>query len=86
MYINNFDRLKLRPPAEDLAHCECVHGDGDKHRPKDMRDWARANCQSLVWWEHNDMSDISSWRGPDDCVSFYFLLPSDATAFRLKWL
>lgn len=86
MYINRVNRDQFRPTDKELADCECVHADGDKHRPKLMRDWARENCQSLVWYEHHDMSDISSWKGPDDCVSFYFLLPSDATAFRLKWL
>ena len=84
MFITSFERH--RPTDQELADCECVHGDGDKHRPKEMRDWAKQNCASLLWYEHIDMSDASYWSGPDDCVSFYFLLPSDATAFRLRWL
>lgn len=76
----------IRPSDQDLADCTAVHADGDKHSEKEMRQWAKTNCASLFWCEFNDMSDINSWSGPDDCVSFYFLLPSDATAFRLKWL
>lgn len=84
--MNNTLADNLRPSDQSLADCVAVHADGDRHSAKEMRDWTLKNCSSLYWWEHNDMSDINSWLGPDDCVSFYFLLPSDATAFRLKWL
>lgn len=85
MYVNNIDRDQFRPSPQDLAHCTQVQADGDKYKPWAMKDWARKNCTSLVWWEITDMSDISSWRGPDNCVFFYFLLESDATLFMLRW-
>ena len=83
MFVN---QDQFRPSDQDLADCECIYADGDKHNAKHMRDWARDNCTSLMWWEAYDMSDISSWVGPDNCVVFYVLLPIDATAFRLRWL
>ena len=84
--LYDLNREELKPPNEVLAQCSRVIADGDLHKPKDMRDWARTNCDSLVWWDWYDMSDMSSWTGPDFCCNFYFYKEADATAFRLKWL
>ena len=75
-----------KPEKEILDKCAEVMVDGDKHKPKTMRDWVIANCRSLVWWEEWDMSDINSWEGPDYAVIFYFSDEKDATMFGLKWL
>ena len=85
MFNSTFNRDQFRPPQEILDHhCECVRV-GRVAPPKVMRDWARAHCESFVWWEieqHND-------RYPVDRIEvwlFYFYREEDATAFRLKWL
>jgi hypothetical protein len=83
MYILNRDQFK--PPQKALDKCQQVVGNGDIHSPKEMRNWAREHCESFVWWECLDMSDISSWAGPDNYCSFYFANEVDATAFRLRW-
>ena len=85
MFVNDTERDQYRPSYTDLADYHCVHADADIHKPKEMRDWAHEHCTSLAWWELIDMSDISSWHGPDNCASFYFRLESDALLFRLKW-
>ena len=81
----NLNRDRFKPPDDVLAKCARVTADGDLHKPKTMRDWARAHCESFIWWESTDMSDSSSWPGPDFCVYFYFYRQEDATAFRLRW-
>lgn len=79
------NRDQFKPPVSVLNRCHRVDADGDKHKPKDMRTWAREHCESFVWWESADYSDISSWRGPDNLCSYYFHNEADATAFRLRW-
>ena len=78
-------RDQLRPTDRELNLCSCVYVDGDKHKVKEVRDWARECCASLAWWETFDMSDISSWTGPDDCLAFYFTDQADAVIFKLRW-
>jgi hypothetical protein len=80
-----FNRNQVKPAADVLKQCARVVVDGDRHKPKVMRDWAREHCSSLVWWESMDMSDMSSWTGFDNHVEFYFYVEEDATLFRLKW-
>lgn len=84
MYIFNSDQYK--PEKAFLDRCHRVDGNGDRHNPKLMRDWAREHCESFVWWELTDMSDLSSWQGPDNYCSYYFSKNTDATAFRLRWM
>ena len=77
---------QIKPSKKVLEQCSRVIADGDKHPLKSMRDWAREKCDSFLWWESYDMSDLSSWTGPDNCCVFYFYKQPDATAFTLKWL
>jgi hypothetical protein len=79
------NRDQFKPPQDVLNQCHRVDVDGDKHNPKNMRTWAREHCESFIWWESTDMSDISSWPGPDNYCSYYFYKDADATAFRLRW-
>lgn len=83
MYIIDWDQVK--PKLELLAQCHRVDVDGHKHSVGEMRRWARKHLTSLVWLESTDMSDISSWTGPDDLVSFYFGNKDDALLFQIKW-
>lgn len=75
----------IKPSIETLARCSRVLADGDRHEPKEMRNWAMDNCSSLLWYEETDMSDVSSWTGADTWVEVYFTDPRDATMFRLRW-
>jgi hypothetical protein len=84
MYIFNPDQFK--PSDTALAQCASVVVDAECHNPKHMRDWARAHCNSFVWWESYLANGITSWTGTGDCAVFYFYAPEDATAFRLRWL
>lgn len=79
------NRDQFKPPAEVLDQCYKVEADGDRYHPKDMRSWAREHCESFIWWESLDMSDISSWRGPDNYCVYWFYKEPDATAFRLRY-
>lgn len=83
MHINNY--TLPTPPDELLACCERVELDGEGKRFWELKRWCRDNELSLVWSENLDMSDISSWAGPDDLMAFYFIEPRDATLFRLRW-
>ena len=79
------NRDQFKPPMDVLNQCFKAEADGDRYHPKDMRTWAREHCESFVWWESLDFSDISSWRGPDNLCVYYFSKEVDATAFRLRW-
>ena len=78
--------IDLKPSIETLALCSRVVADGDRHNPKEMRNWAYENCASFIWYDETDMSDVSSWTGADTWFEVYFTDPADATMFRLKWL
>jgi hypothetical protein len=76
------NRDQFKPPQDVLNRCYRVDVDSGKHKPKNMRSWAREHCESFIWWES---SDISGWPGPDNYCSYYFYKDADATAFRLRW-
>lgn len=81
----SIDWEKIAPKPELLALCHKVDVDGDKYSAGEMRRWARKNTNSLIWIDVVDMSDISSWRGPDNYVTFYFGSEHDALLFQLRW-
>lgn len=83
MYINTYEIP--RPPEHLLALCTKVELDGEGKRMWKMKKWCHAQNLSLVWAEQIDMSDISSWTGPDDYIKFYFIDAADATMFALKF-
>ncbi len=83
MYVIDWD--KVTPKPELLALCHRVEVDGYKHSAAEMRRWARKNTNSFIWLETLDMSDISSWSGPDNLVTFYFGNKDDALLFQIKW-
>lgn len=83
MYSIDWNNVQPRP--ELLAQCHRVDVDGYKHSAGEMRRWARKNTNSLIWIEILDMSDISSWSGPDNLVTFYFGNEQDALLFQLRW-
>lgn len=85
MYVSNYVDM-FKPPPEIMAKCTCVIIDANKYKPKALRNWARENCDSLVWWETIDRSPASGPWGIDLQAEFYFILEVDATLFSLKWL
>lgn len=82
MFVSTFKQDQFKPPNNVLAQCECVRV-GRIAPPKVIRDWARENCTSFVWWEiepnPQGVDKVEVW-------FYYFHDPADATAFRLKWL
>lgn len=82
MHINNID---LTPPQELLDQCIQVLIDDENmvDRPYKMKQWANEHCQSFVWMEEQDVSDVSlQW---DYIYAFYFYEEKDALMFQLKY-
>lgn len=52
---------------------------------KEILSWVFEHCQSTVTREYIDMSDISSWKGPDDLMEYHFNCEEDAILFKLRW-
>jgi hypothetical protein len=50
---------------------------------REIRAWAYAYCESFIWAEQIDTSDVSYEF--DKVSAFYFYSEADATLFRLKW-
>lgn len=84
MYVNNY--TLPTPPQELLDRCYQVDFDGEGRFMSKMRRWCYDHTESFVWADRIDMSDLSSWTGPDDYCKFYFYKEADATLFSLKWL
>ena len=51
----------------------------------EISEWIKSNCTSVVRREYVDMSDISSWQGPDDLMEYYFDSTKEAIMFKLRW-
>jgi hypothetical protein len=82
MYINN---TNLTPPQKLLDQCHQVLITDDKmsERPWEMKRWALQHCQSYVWFEEQDVSDVSTqW---DYIFVYYFIEEQDALMFQLKY-
>jgi hypothetical protein len=82
MHVNNYD---LTPPKELLDQCVQVLIDDENidGAPWKMKRWATEHCQSFVWMEEQDVSDVSvRW---DYIYAFYFYEEKDALMFRLKY-
>ena len=82
MYINNVD---LTPPKDLLDKCiKILIADNKLDEPVwKMKKWARNHCQSFVWMEECDVSDVSlQW---DYLYAFYFYDEKDALMFQLKY-
>jgi hypothetical protein len=74
----------FEPPREILDQCVQVLLPDRDAGIKDIRDWCWQNCESFVWHELVDTSDVSY--DYDSVAAFYFYHESDATLFRLRWL
>jgi hypothetical protein len=48
-----------------------------------MKKWAREHCQSFIWAELVDTSDVSY--NYDSVSAFYFTTEADKIMFALKW-
>ena len=81
MIYNNFTTFE--PPREVLDRCQQVYLADHKASIREVRDWAYAHCESFVWCESLDTSDVSFYF--DKASAFYFYSEADATLFRLKW-
>ena len=82
MHVNNVD---LTPPRELLDKCCQVLIDDEQlaEPPWKMKRWASQHCQSFVWMEEQDVSDVSpNW---DYIYAFYFYEEKDALMFQLKY-
>ena len=56
-----------------------------EEQDKEIASWLQAHCQSAVDREYVDMSDISSWHGPDTLMEYWFESEKDAIMFKLRW-
>ena len=81
MIYNNFTTFE--PPREVLDRCIQVYLADHKASMREVRDWAYAHCESFIWAEQMDTSDVSYEF--DKVSAFYFYSEADATLFRLKW-
>ena len=81
MHINNFTLPK--PPQEALDQCFCVYIGDPAFHIKKMRNWCYEQGISLVYWELQEVADVSPMF--DDVAVFYFADARDATLFSLKY-
>ena len=81
MIYNNFTTFE--PPREVLDQCIQVHLADHNVSMQEIRAWAYAHCESFIWSESLDTSDVSYEF--DTVSAFYFYSEADATLFRLKW-
>jgi hypothetical protein len=81
MHVNNYE---LPRPAESvLDQCHAVYINNPAFRMWAMKKFCRETNLSLVWSELVETSDVSAHF--DESAAFYFIDPSDATLFRLKF-
>jgi hypothetical protein len=79
MHVNNVD---LTPSQELLDQCHRVLINDEQmvEPPWKMKKWALQHCQSYVWMEEQDVSDVSlRW---DYIYAFYFYEEKDALCFN----
>jgi hypothetical protein len=80
----NPDYLKnLRPTEQVLEQCHQVYIADPAFRMWRMKQYCRENDLSLLWAELVETTDVSAFF--DEACAFYFIDPSDATLFRLKF-
>ena len=81
MHVNNYE---LPRPAESvLDQCHAVYINNPAFRMWAMKKFCRETNLSLVWSELVETSAVSAYF--DESAAFYFIDPSDATLFRLKF-
>ena len=80
MHVNNYD---LTPPRELLDQCYQVLLSDPAEPMWQMKKWARTHCQSFVWAELVDTSDVDY--NYDSVSAFYFSKEADKIMFALKW-
>jgi hypothetical protein len=80
MHVNNVD---LTPPQELLDQCYQVFLSDPAEPMWRMKKWARTHCQSFVWAELVDTSDVDY--NYDSVSAFYFTSEADKILFALKW-
>ena len=80
MHVNNYD---LTPPRELLDQCYQVLLSDPAEPMWQMKKWARTHCQSFVWAELVDTSDVDY--NYDSISAFYFSKEADKIMFALKW-
>ena len=81
MYVNNYELP--RPPEKALDQYHAVYINDPAFRMWAMKKFCREQGLSLVWSELVDTTDVSAYF--DEAAAFYFVDPSDATLFRLKF-
>lgn len=80
MYINKYD---IEPPQELLSKCYQVLIPDHQEPLWQMKRWARKHCQSFVWMELIDTTDVSYTY--DSVTAFYFGTEQDQLMFMLKY-
>jgi len=80
MHVNNYN---LTPPRALLEQCHQVILSDPTEPMWRMKKWARTHCQSFVWAELVDTSDVSY--DYDSVSAFYFIEEADKIMFALKW-
>ena len=74
----------LTPPRALLDQCYQVLLSNPEEPVWRIKKWARAHCQSFVWAELIDTSNVSYQY--DNVSAFYFSEEADKIMFSLKWL
>jgi hypothetical protein len=81
MHVNNY--TLPRPEESVLDQCHLVVVNDPAFRMWAMKKFCLETKLSLVWTELVETSDVSAYF--DEAAAFYFVDPSDATLFRLKY-
>jgi hypothetical protein len=80
MYVNTH---KISPPPAVLAECYQVLIPDHQEPLWKMKRWAKTHCQSFVWVELIDTTDVSYTY--DSITAFYFGNEQDQLMFMLKY-
>jgi len=88
MYIYSDEWKKLKPPDDVLERChQVLITDNDANTAGEpfwkIKKWCLANCQSYIWFEVTDVSDVGyQW---DEIAAYYFYDEKDVLMFSLKY-
>ena len=52
---------------------------------REIERWIHSNCKHFVRKQFLDMSDISTWQGPDGIMEYSFGNEKEALMFKLRW-
>jgi hypothetical protein len=88
VFIYSDEWNKFKPPDDVLEKChQVLITDNDSTAAGEpfwkMKKWCLAHCQSYVWFDVTDVSDVSYQC--DEIAAYYFHDSKDAVMFTLKY-